>query len=148
MIMIVPDPGAFKEFEAGFNVSVWKETLDTLEPTRVEISLPQFEYDSGFALRPVFESMGMVDPFSIDAADFSGMDGSLELYIHDVLHKAFVAVDEEGTEAAAATAVIIASKAMLDPPVEIKVNRPFLFLIRDLETDTVLFMGRVLNPAQ
>jgi serpin B len=148
MVLVVPDSGAYQGFEANLTGGDWYEILGELEPSRVQLSLPRFEFESGFALRPALESLGMADAFSIETADFSGMDGSLELYIHDVVHKAYVAVDEEGTEAAAATAVIMASKAMLDPPIEIRIDRPFLFFIRDLETNTILFMGRVLDPAQ
>jgi serpin B len=85
--------------------------------------------------------------FDAQHADFTGMTGTNDLYIGDVIHKAFVAVDEKGTEAAAATAVIMVGRGA---PVEVKtvtLNRPFLFLIRDLETAAVLFLGRVANPA-
>ena len=77
------------------------------------------------------------------------MDGTNELFIHGVVHKAFVSVNEEGTEAAAATAVTVAPGATRTPPepIQVTVDRPFLFLIRDLETGAILFMGRVVNPA-
>jgi serpin B len=75
------------------------------------------------------------------------MTGKSELLISDVVHKAFVAVDEAGTEAAAATAVIMGLTAVPPPPLEVTIDRPFIFLIRDIETGAVLFVGRVLNPA-
>jgi serpin B len=75
------------------------------------------------------------------------MTGKPELCISDVLHKAFVAVDEAGTEAAAATAVIMDLTAVPEPPLEVTIDRPFIFLIRDIETGAVLFVGRVMNPA-
>ncbi len=78
------------------------------------------------------------------AADFSGMDGSRELFIHDVVHKAFISVDEKGTEAAAATAVVVGPPSV---PPSVTVDRPFLILVRDIPTGTVLFLGRVVNPA-
>jgi serpin B len=81
-----------------------------------------------------------------DGADFSGMTGNPELFISDVVHKAFVAVDEAGTEAAAATAVIMAGSAPPELPVEVTIDRPFIFLIRDIDTGAILFVGRVLNP--
>jgi serpin B len=90
--------------------------------------------------------MGMTAAFSAEKADFSGMTGNRELFIHDVIHKAFVAVDEAGTEAAAATAVVVGITAMPPTPVEVNIDRPFIFLIRDIETGTLLFLGRVLNP--
>jgi len=83
--------------------------------------------------------------FTADA-DFSGMNGQRVLFVHDVLHKAFVSVDEAGTEAAAATAVIVGVTSIPAEPIEVKIDRPFIFLIRDVETGTLLFVGRVLNP--
>jgi serpin B len=80
------------------------------------------------------------------AADFSGMTGAPDLCISEVLHKAFVSVDEAGTEAAAATAVIVGETAAPGQQVEVTIDRPFIFLIRDIETGAILFVGRVLNP--
>jgi len=92
--------------------------------------------------------MGMPIAFSPDEADFSGMTGNRELFISNVIHKAFVAVDEAGTEAAAATAVIVGTTSIpVEPPVEVTIDRPFIFLIRDIETGAILFVGRVLNPS-
>jgi serpin B len=90
--------------------------------------------------------MGMPDAFT-GAADFSGMIGSRDLFIAEVIHKAFVSVDEAGTEAAAATAVVMKKMAMPEEPVEVTVDRPFVFLIRDVETGAVLFVGRVVDPS-
>ena len=89
--------------------------------------------------------MGMPTAFS-DGADFSGITGSKDLFISDVFHKAYVNVDEEGTEAAAATAVDMAVTSMPESPIELIVDRPFIFLIREYETNSILFVGRVLNP--
>jgi serpin B len=87
-------------------------------------------------------------PIAFDAgADFSGMTGGRDLFIGAVLHKAFVAVDEAGTEAAAATAVVMMEAAIAGEPLVVTVDRPFLFLIRDLETGSILFAGRVLDPS-
>lgn len=100
--------------------------------------------------------MGMSNAFDDEASDFSGMDGQSCiggddpcLYIEDVIHKAFVLVDEEGTEAAAATAVIMGVPESAGPPPEpirVTVDRPFVFLIRDRGTDAILFVGRVMDP--
>jgi serpin B len=91
--------------------------------------------------------MGMTDAFSNEKADFSGVDGTRDLLITDVFHKAFVAVDEEGTEAAAATAVIVGLESMPVMDAELTVDRPFIYLIRDTETGAVLFLGRVVDPS-
>jgi len=80
-------------------------------------------------------------------ADFSGMTGNRDLFIADVVHKAFVSVDEAGTEAAAATAVVMELTAVPGEPVEVTIDRPFIFLIRDIETGTILFVGRIMNPS-
>lgn len=108
--------------------------------------MPKFEVESDFSLAHVLTAMGMPVAFSTDA-DFSGMDGSRDLYNSDVIHKAFVSVDEAGTEAAAATAVVVARMGLAQgAPLEVTVDHPFIFLIRDLETNTILFLGRVVNP--
>ena len=90
--------------------------------------------------------MGMTDAFQSGAADFSGMDGTRELFIQYVLHKAFVAVDEKGTEAAAATAVIVGKTAIMEPGVRLVIDRPFIFLIRDTVSGSILFIGRFTAP--
>lgn len=80
-------------------------------------------------------------------ADFSSMTGNRDLFIADVVHKAFVSVDEAGTEAAAATAVVMELTAVPETPVEVTIEHPFIFLIRDIETGTILFVGHVVNPS-
>ena len=94
--------------------------------------------------------MGMTDAFNSTNADFSGMDGRKDLYISSVVHKAFVDVNEEGTEAAAATGVVMTlSAAMPANPIPVfRADHPFLFLIRDNHTGSILFFGRMMNPAQ
>ena len=87
--------------------------------------------------------MGMPQAFAGGQADFSGMDGTRRLFISDVAHQAFVAVDEAGTEAAAVTLVL---EAPVSLPQELRIDRPFIFIIRDVPTGTILFVGRVLNP--
>jgi serpin B len=114
---------------------------------RVDLSLPSFEFSSSFSLKETLEALGMTESFG-DAADFSGFTGSPEVFISDVIHKAFVRVDEEGTEAAAATAVIMAAGcAAPEDPVRIVIDRPFVFLIRDRVSGSILFLGRVADPS-
>ena len=93
-------------------------------------------------------AMGMPDAFDPELANFSGMDGTQYLYIANVFHKAFVAVDEKGTEAAAATAVIMDLAMAIMPDLALSVDRAFIFMILDRPSGTILFVGRVLNPAQ
>jgi len=117
-----------------------------LAPRQVALTMPKFSYDSSFKLNETLRALGMADAFKPGVADFSGMDGTHDLFIGAVVHKAFVAVDEAGTEAAAATAVIMRLESAPAQPVQVTVDRPFVFLIRDLETGAILFVGRVVNP--
>ena len=122
--------------------------LTGLAPRQVSLALPRFRVTSGFALRPVLAALGMPLPFSPEA-DFGGITTAQRLHIDEVAHKAYIDVNEEGTEAAAATAVIIkASARFMDPeaPVEMTVDRPFLFAITDTESGLPLFLGRVTDP--
>ena len=109
----------------------------------ISLCMPRFEYASEFDLKATLVGLGMPDAFVFGTADFSGMDGTRELFIGDVFHKAFVSVDENGTEAAAATAAPIPCALL---PV-LRLDHPFIFLIRDIETGTILFMGRVMDPS-
>jgi len=145
MVILLPEAGEFEAFEEGLQAQQVCDIINSLQLTAVALTMPQFEFDSEFSLRDTLAEMGMPIAFSSDA-DFSGMTGNRELFISDVVHKAFVAVDEAGTEAAAATAVIMKLTAVPEPPVEVNIDRPFIFLIRDIETGAVLFIGRVLNP--
>jgi serpin B len=146
MDIILPDSGLFATIEAELDAEWLDQALANLEGQQVVLNMPRFEFESEVGLTQVLKAMGMPTAFE-DGADFSGMDGTRDLFISDVLHKAFVSVDEAGTEAAAATAVIMSLTAMPDQPVEVSIDRPFIFLIRDLQTGAVLFMGRVMNPA-
>ena len=128
------------------NLSTWMDKLRTHD---VKITLPRFTFASQFKLTDTLKAMGMTEPFSM-GADFSGMAKTKkkDLYISDVVHKAFVTLDEAGTEAAAATAVMMALKSALRPmtPKVFKADHPFIFIIRHRETESVLFMGRVADP--
>jgi serpin B len=117
----------------------------------VETYMPKFKMRSKFMLSSALKSMGMTSAFS-ETADFSAMSKSEDLMISEVVHQAFVDVDEEGTEAAAATAVLVAPTAAPFEPVEppkpiiFRADHPFLFMVRDNRTGAVLFMGRVERP--
>jgi len=145
MVILLPEAGQFQAFEEGLQSQQVGDITSGLQPTGVALTMPQFKFDSEFSLKDNLAGMGMPIAFS-DSADFSGMTGNPELFISEVVHKAFVAVDEAGTEAAAATAVIMDESAMPGEPVEVTIDRPFIFLIRDIETGAILFVGRVMNP--
>lgn len=146
MDIILPAQGRFAEIEGAMDAAWLEGALTELSSGQVWLSMPRFEFESEIGLSQVLIAMGMDTAFGTQA-DFSGMDGTRELFISDVVHKAFVSVDEEGTEAAAATAVIMAATSMPEVLAEVTVDRPFIFLIRDLQTGAVLFVGRVMNPA-
>jgi serpin B len=147
MVILLPEAGQFEAFEEGLQAQQVNDIISGLQPTLVDLTMPKFEFDSEFSLKDTLAGMGMPVAFSA-AADFSGMTGTPDLCISAVLHKAFVSVDEAGTEAAAATAVIVGESAMPGQPVEVTVDRPFIFLIRDIETGAILFVGRVMNPGE
>ena len=145
MVILLPEAGKFAAFEEGLQAQQVGDIIGNLQPTEVALTMPLFEFESEFSLTDTLAGMGMPIAFS-SSADFSGMTGNPELFISDVVHKAFVAVDEAGTEAAAATAVPMELTAVPEPPLDVPIDRPFIFLIRDIETGTILFVGRVLNP--
>jgi serpin B len=142
MVLLVPQKGTFEAFESALNAGRVEAILQDMRYARVALAMPRFEFESNFSLADALQAMGMQDAFG-GAADFSGMTGSRDLFIRAVIHKAFVSVDEAGTEAAAATAVVMEKLGMPEEPVEVTVDRPFIFLIRDIETGTILFVGRV-----
>ena len=147
MVILLPEREAFRQFEAGLDQETLASILDSLQPADVQLSFPKFSFDSQFDLVAALNQLGLSAPFDPQVADFSGMDGARDLYISNILHKAFIDVDENGTEAAAATAVVMKlTSAMPTEPVEVKVDHPFIFLIRDNESGSILFMGRILDP--
>jgi serpin B len=149
MDIIVPDEGKFSEFESMLDIQKLNEILGDMQPSDgIELGLPKFSFSADFDLKDRLTSMGMTDAFDPDRADFSGMTGKRDLYIDAALHKAFVAVDEKGTEAAAATAVIMAPTSAMLPNVSLTVDHPFVFVIRDLPSGQILFIGRVLDPTK
>jgi len=147
MVVLLPQAGEFGPFEGSLSAELVDGILSDLTHRQVALTMPRFEFESGFGLKDTLAAMGMPDAFS-QTADFSGMTGGRDLFIADVIHKAFVSVDEAGTEAAAATAVVMElTAAMPEEPIEVTIDRPFVFLIRDIGTGAVLFVGRVLNPS-
>ena len=146
MAIIMPDAGEFEEFEAGLDAAQMEEILAGMDYETLALRLPKFSFESSFSMAKTLAAMGMPDAVSIADADFSGMDGTHDLYIQSVFHKAFVAVDEAGTEAAAATAVVMSLKGAMPSGIDLAIDHPFIFLIRDSVTGSVLFVGRVLNP--
>jgi serpin B len=143
MLVLLPAPGQFAAFEGSLTAERVDAAVKALKPDEVILTMPKFRYDASLDLNQTLSGLGMRDAFDPQRADLSGMTGQKNLFIAHVVHKAFVAVDELGTEAAAATGVGVEATAM---PTALTLNRPFVFVIRDGETGAILFVGRVLDP--
>lgn len=148
MLVIVPDSGDFADFQSTFNADTLATIVSDLKTAQVKLGFPRFEYRTQASLKDALKEMGMPIAFEGGLADFSAMspDGK-NLFIQDVIHEAFIAVDEDGTEAAAATAVVVGRTSAPVDVVELTVDRPFLYAIRDNETGAILFLGRVTDPS-
>ena len=144
MVILLPDAGKFTSFENSMDFAKVSDIISNLKTGDMVLTMPKFRFDSSFSLKGALSALGMPIAFT-DKADFSGISGNTDLEITDVIHKAFVAVDEAGTEAAAATGVVIGIVSV--PQNQLTIDRPFIFLIRDIKTGAILFVGRVLNPA-
>jgi serpin B len=148
MLVLLPDAGQLNTFETKLDAASFQTIVERLKPREVLLTLPKFEYHSdSVSLKQALLALGMADAFDENAADFSGMDGKRDLYITDGYHKAMVRVDEDGTEAAAATGMVAGlTSAPLEPPLTLVVDRPFVFAIRDDATGALLFLGRMADP--
>jgi len=147
MLVLLPKANNLTAVEDTLTVLNLSEMRNALKSQRVNVFFPKFKLETKYSLSTTLTSMGMPTAFT-DKADFSGMDGTKNLYIGDVIHQAFVEVNEEGTEAAAATGVVMEVMAVRqEPPVPVfDANHPFVFLIQDNDTGNILFMGQVLDP--
>ncbi len=147
MIVLLPRTvDGLAALEARLTPDALEHWTKRLWETRVEVFLPRFKLSAAFRLDEVLKAMGMTDAFDEGRANFAGLDGKAMLCITAVLHKAFVDVNEEGTEAAAATAVVMGLRSMPPPSPVFRADHPFLFLIRDNATGSILFLGRVVDP--
>ena len=151
MTVLLPDAGQFDRFERRLDAGLLEEAIAGMEDTRIDLFMPGFEFEANLPLMETLATMGMPDAFDPAKADLSGIN-SLACpaprcqYVDVAAHKAFVSVDEEGTKAAAASG--IGTMTVSGRPVlpQVRIDRPFVFLIRDVPTGTVLFMGRILDP--
>ena len=148
MLLLVPDSAAgLPALESSLSAELIDEVVNGLTPKSVDLALPKFEFTTPLPLNDTLRALGMVQAFQGGVADFTGISGpNFPMYISDVIHKAFIKIDEEGTEAAAATAVVMRDASVPYADVVLHVDRPFVFLIRDRVTGLWLFLGRVGNP--
>ncbi|XP_033760129.1 serpin B8-like [Pecten maximus] len=143
MVIILPDDtDGLPALEEKLTPSVLKGLTTEMPPVKVEVFLPKFKLKSGFELSKMFQSMGMTDLFDKSKADLTGIDASKMSYVSAIFHQAFVDVNEEGTEAAAATAVVMMKRSLPRPPLQFKADHPFMFVIKDNRSNTILFVGR------
>lgn len=145
MVILMPDVAQFSAFEDSLSYERLNTLISGLQDTEMSLRMPKFSFAADYDVIPILRTLGMEKAFVGGVADFSGMDGTRDLFISGVVHKAFVAVDEEGTEAAAATGVVVGRTSL--PPREVVIDHPFIFMIRDRVTGTILFMGRVVDPS-
>jgi len=149
MIVVLPNKRfGLEEVEKQFNLETVTEWMGQMRKREVVVYMPKFKMTTGFELSDYLCKMGMPDAFSARWADFSGMTRARELFISKVIHQAFVAVDEQGTEAAAATAVVMKLRAAPSKPEVFRADHPFMFIIRDNKTRSILFVGRVGDPTR
>ena len=147
MAAIMPS-GNFADFEMGLTASELEQILLDLQSSSamVDLSMPKFQAQTSISLADQLASLGMPDAFDSAKADFSGMTGSRELMIGSILHQATIDVNEEGTEAAAATMVGMSLTSMPGQSFTIHFDKPFIYVIYETTTNAVVFMGRVVNP--
>jgi serpin B len=147
LIILLPGENSnLADFENSLSPSKINSIRESMGYESIRVSIPKFKFSEGYQLKKNLIEMGMPEAFSMDA-DFSNMSGKNDLKITDVYHQAFVDVSEEGTEAAAATAIVVGVKSIGRDKFFIA-NRPFIFLIVEKKTNTFLFMGRVSNPTE
>jgi serpin B len=147
MTLIVPNTGAFNAVENSLSASMIAEILEKMGSERINLEMPKFDFETTINANEALKALGMEVAFDPDRSDFKGMADVEDLHITDVLQKATITVDEEGTEAAAATAVIVGIESMpIGEPISLVIDRPFIFLIQHIPTGTILFMGNVIQP--
>jgi serpin B len=145
MLVVMPDVGTFDAFLSSLTPTVLPEITNNLAAKEVGLALPKFTFTKDVSMGALLRSLGMTDAFDAGVADFSGIDGGRDLFIRNVFHKAFISVDEHGTEAAAATAVGVGVTSMPVADVSVTIDHPFVFFIRERQTGLILFMGKVVS---
>jgi len=140
MVIIMPNAELFEQVEDSLDCLIAHEIIGRMLETEVELFLPRFTIDSWFSLKDTLGSMGIIDAFCDDCADFSGMADTEEIYFHDVFHEVHLEVDEDGAGAAGAG-------DDSGNPVTLRIDRPFIFFVRDRETGAILFLGRMMDPS-
>jgi serpin B len=146
MLILLPKEDNLESLENSLNIDQLNVWRNRLRGTRIDIYLPKFKFETKYFMAKDLADMGMQDAFS-SSADFSGMTGKRDLFISEIIHQAFVEVNEEGTEAAAATAVVVLKSCVIIPNI-FKADHPFIFIIQQKDTGNILFLGRMMDPSK
>jgi serine protease inhibitor len=144
MTVILPAAGtSIDQFAASLTQTQWNAIVNKLDSAKVQLFLPKFTLNYFISLKSVLSALGMGIAFDPMRADLSGISTAEKLFVSDVLHKTYVEVDEQGTEAAAVTAIIVGTVVIKEPPVPVmRIDHPFIFAIRERQTGTILFIGK------
>jgi serpin B len=146
MMVLLPKNDNLSTLESSLSLEKINDWRSKLREQRVDVFMPKFTFDTKYFMNETLAKMGMPTAFTYDA-DFSGMDGTKDLFIQKVIHQAFVDVNEEGTEAAAGSGVSVGiTSAMPQQPFIFRADHPFIFTIQDKDNGNILFLGRVSNP--
>jgi len=144
MLVLLPKDENLQKLEASLSVEKLNEFRSNLRERKIDVYMPKFTFETKYFMKETLSDLGMPTAFKWPGADFSGMDGTTNLFISSVIHQAFVEVNEEGTEAAAATVVVMELGAMIGN--DFRADHPFIFIIQERETGSILFIGRVVDP--
>ena len=147
MLIILPRENDLTVVEESINPGKLIEWKDMLNEQRVDVYIPKFKFETKYFMAKALKAMGMPTAFT-EAADLSGIDGTTDLFIQNVIHQAFVEVNEEGTEAAAATGIVVGITAVGPRIPVFMADHPFIFIIQEKETGNILFIGRVSDPGE
>ncbi len=147
MVVLLPDQiDGLSKIEANLSVDALSKMMSTMREVKIRVSMPKFKFTKSFNLQKTLSQMGVKDLFIGSKADLSGINGNRNLFVSEVYHKAFIEVNEKGSEAAAATAVVARMKCKAKPSPVFRADHPFLFLIRDNNSGAILFLGRLSKP--
>ncbi|HEX7320501.1 MAG TPA: serpin family protein [bacterium] len=147
MVMLLPKEDKLEEIERSITSEKWSEWKGMVSERRVDVYIPKFKFETQYFMVDALTEMGMPSAFDTELADFSGMDGTKFLLIQNVIHKAFIEVNEEGTEAAAATAVIMGIDSAMPRIPVFRADHPFIFAVQQRNTGNILFLGKVSDPS-
>jgi serpin B len=149
MLVLLPK-NDLTSLEPRLTASQLNEYKKQLRSEKIDIYLPKFKFETKYMMggkKGILGRMGMPTAFSLAEADFSGINGRRDFYLNEVVHQAFVEVNEEGTEAAAATGVVLGGALPREKKIVFRADHPFIFIIQDRATGNILFMGRVVDPS-